>query len=247
MILPEIIKAPAVQLIGEKCYTTLIEDLNITDAACLKLLLSKGLGFGIVLGGALVKLPQIIKIMGSRSARGLSLSSYILETCAMGVGLAYNFRQGNPFSTFGELVFLTIQNIIILLLILNYSGRSRDLFFTGITIVAISYVLGSPAIVNDAFLSFLQAITIPISLASKFPQIATNYKNGSTGQLSSFAVFGFTAGSLARIFTTLSEVDDSLILIGYVLASVLNVVLAIQMVMYWNVEKVEKISIKKED
>ncbi|CAG8685768.1 17429_t:CDS:2, partial [Funneliformis caledonium] len=105
---------------------------------------------------------------------------------SIGVGLAYNFRQGNPF---------------------------KICFFTGITIVAISYVLGTPAI------------------------IVTNYKNGSAGQLSSFAVFGFTACSLARIFTTLSEVDDFLILIGYVLASVLYVVLAIQMVMYWNVEK----------
>jgi mannose-P-dolichol utilization defect 1 len=247
MILPDIIKVPAVQLIGEKCYTILVEDLDVTDVACLKLLLSKGLGFGIVLGGALVKLPQILKILSARSARGLSLSSYILETCAMGIGLAYNFRQDNPFSTYGELLFLTIQNIVILLLILNYSGRSKDLYLTGITIVAISYALGSPMIINDAFLSFLQAVTIPISLSSKIPQIITNYKNGSTGQLSSFAVFGFTAGSLARIFTTLSEVDDLLILTGYILASIFNIILTIQMIMYWDVEKVEKISIKKED
>src|SRR5204863_110166 len=152
-----------------------------------------------------------------------------------------NFRQENPFSTYGELLFLTIQNIIILLLILNYSGRSRDLYLTGLTIVATSYTLGSPTIINDAFLSFLQAITIPISLFSKIPQIITNYKSSSTGQLSSFAVFGFTAGSLARIFTTLSEIDDTLILTGYILASVFNIILTIQMIMYWNVEKVEKI------
>ncbi|RIA84414.1 monosaccharide-P-dolichol utilization protein [Glomus cerebriforme] len=247
MFLPDIIKAPAVQLIGEKCYMTLVEDLDITDVACLKHLLSKGLGFGIVLGGALVKLPQIFKILSAGSARGLSLTSSIMETFAMGIGLAYNFRQGNPFTTFGELIFLTIQNIIILLLILNYSGRSRILILTGITIVAISYALGSPMIISNDFLSFLQAITIPIGLSSKVPQIITNLKNGSTGQLSSFAVFGFTAGSLARIFTTLSEVDDDLILTGYVLASVLNVILTIQMIRYWNVEKMEKISTEKED
>jgi mannose-P-dolichol utilization defect protein 1 len=247
MILPDIIKVPAAQLIGEKCYSTLVENFNITDVDCLKLLLSKGLGIGIVLAGAMVKLPQILKILSARSARGLSLSSCILETFAMGIGLAYNFRQGNPFSTYGELLFITIENIIIILLILNYSSHSKDLYLTGITIVATSYALGSSTIINDTFLSYLQASTIPISLSSKIPQIITNYENSSTGQLSSFAVFGFTVGSLARIVTTLSEVDDSLILSGYILGSIFNVILAIQMIIYWNVEKVEKISTEKED
>ncbi|RGB38030.1 hypothetical protein C1646_733270 [Rhizophagus diaphanus] len=247
MVLQDIIKVSAVQLIGEKCYSTLVEDFDITDVACLKILLSKGLGFGIVLGGALVKLPQIIKILSAGSARGLSLSSCILETFAIGIGLAYNFRQGNPFSTYGELLFLTIENIIIIFLILNYSRRSKDLYLTGITIVAISYVLGSSSIINDAFLSYLQALTIPFSISSKIPQIIINHKNSSTGQLSSFAVFGFTAGSLARIFTTLSEVDDSLLLSGYILGSIFNIILTIQMIIYWNVEKIEKIGIEKED
>ncbi|CAB5329232.1 unnamed protein product [Rhizophagus irregularis] len=79
------------------------------------------------------------------------------------------------------------------------------------------------------------------------PQIIINHKNSSTGQLSSFAVFGFTAGSLARIFTTLSEVDDSLLLSGYILGSIFNIILTIQMINYWNTEKIEKISTEKED
>jgi mannose-P-dolichol utilization defect protein 1 len=39
---------------------------------------------------------------------------------------------------------------------------------------------------------------------------------------------------LSRIFTTLQEVDDNLILYSIVAAFVLNAVLAIQMVYYWN-------------
>jgi mannose-P-dolichol utilization defect protein 1 len=50
---------PATALIGEKCYNTLIYDFNITDVECLKYALSKGLGFGIVLGGSIVKIPQV--------------------------------------------------------------------------------------------------------------------------------------------------------------------------------------------
>lgn len=44
----------------------------------------------------------------------------------------------------------------------------------------------------------------------------------------------YLAGSLARIFTTMREVGDKLILYGFVAGFLLNVVLAVQMVYYWN-------------
>lgn len=47
-------------------------------------------------------------------------------------------------------------------------------------------------------------------------------------------MFNYLAGSLSRIFTTLQEVDDKLILYGFVAGFALNCVLAAQMVYYWN-------------
>jgi len=47
-------------------------------------------------------------------------------------------------------------------------------------------------------------------------------------------VFNYLVGSLSRIFTTLQEVDDKLILYGFVAGFALNAVLAAQMVYYWN-------------
>jgi mannose-P-dolichol utilization defect 1 len=47
-------------------------------------------------------------------------------------------------------------------------------------------------------------------------------------------VFNFLLGSLSRIFTTLQEVNDPLILYGYVAGFALNLVLAIQVLYYWN-------------
>ena len=47
-------------------------------------------------------------------------------------------------------------------------------------------------------------------------------------------VFNYLVGSLSRIFTTLQEVDDKLILYGFVAGFVLNAILAAQMVYYWN-------------
>jgi len=69
---------------------------------------------------------------------------------------------------------------------------------------------------------------------SKVPQIWTICKEKSTGQLSAFAVFNYLFGSLARVYTTLAEVGDPIILYGFVGSAALNVVLALQMLWYWN-------------
>jgi mannose-P-dolichol utilization defect protein 1 len=47
----------------QKCYTSIVEDLNFSDIECLKYSLSKGLGVGIVVGGSIMKLPQVLLSM----------------------------------------------------------------------------------------------------------------------------------------------------------------------------------------
>jgi mannose-P-dolichol utilization defect protein 1 len=74
---------------------------------------------------------------------------------------------------------------------------------------------------------------MPISLLSKAPQIISNHKARSTGNLSAFAVFNALLGCLARLFTTKQEVNDPLIFWGFAGAAALNLVLALQMVRYW--------------
>lgn len=87
-------------LVGLQCAEKLA-DLQLS-AHCLKLLVSKGLSIGILLGSVLVKLPQILKIVAHKSAKGLSLAGLLLESLAIFIGLAYNFHLNSPFSTYGE-------------------------------------------------------------------------------------------------------------------------------------------------
>jgi hypothetical protein len=47
----------------------------------------------------------------------------ILETASYAISLAYASRNHFPFSTYGENFFLTIQNVVITLLILYFSGQ----------------------------------------------------------------------------------------------------------------------------
>lgn len=96
---------------SQECYTTLVWNLDLTSSSCLKYSISKVLGLVIVAGGSIVKVPQIVKIVGGKSARGLSLSSYVLDTAGLAITVAYNFRHGFPWSTYGESVFLLVQNV----------------------------------------------------------------------------------------------------------------------------------------
>lgn len=59
------------------------------------------------------------------------------------------------------------------------------------------------------------------------------YMYGILTDLGVSQVFTYLAGSLSRIFTTLQEVDDKLILYGFIAGFALNTVLAAQMVYYW--------------
>ncbi|KAL7799454.1 monosaccharide-P-dolichol utilization protein [Trichoderma afarasin] len=232
--LPAPIRDLGVSIVGETCYKALLLDVDIENTECIKLAISKGLGIGIVGASAVVKVPQILKLLQSKSAEGVSFLSYLLETSAYLISLAYNVRNGFPFSTFGETAFIMGQNVVIAMLVLNYSGRpaTAALFVAALAVSAAA--LFADNVVDMQALSYLQAGAGVLGVASKVPQILAIWQEGGTGQLSAFAVFNYLAGSLTRIFTTLQEVDDKLILYGFISGFALNAILALQMVYYWN-------------
>lgn len=177
-----------VSLLGEVCYEKLILDIDSTSSECLKLAASKGLGIGIIAASAVVKIPQILKLISSKSSDGISFLSYLLETSSYLISLAYNYRSGFSFSTYGETSFITVQNVVIAVLVLQYGGKTgaAALFVAGLAVGAAS--LFNENVVNSQTLSLLMTGAGALSIASKLPQIVTNYQQGSTGQLSAFAV-----------------------------------------------------------
>lgn len=183
-----------------------------------------------------------LQVLFAGSARGLSLSAYVLETLAYAITLVYSYRNEFPFSTYGENFFLTLQNSVITTLIVYFpstalkSGRSNvgGAFVTVLALLAgAALLLVTPA----PTLSLLQAATVPLGVLSKLPQITANYRARSTGQLSVVAVGSQIAGCLARLFTTATEVGDTMLFLGFAVALVLNCVLGAQMWMYWNADR----------
>jgi mannose-P-dolichol utilization defect 1 len=186
--IPKPVHDLGIQLIGDGCWKTLIWDLNFTDVECVKLAVSKALGTAIVGVSAIVKLPQLYNLVRSQSAAGISFLSYVLETIAYLITLAYNARSGNPFSTYGETALIAAQNVAIASLVLHYGGKSAGAAAFIAVLAGGAYALFNDQLVDKNTLSLLQAGAGVIGVASKLPQIFTIWQEGGTGQLSSFAV-----------------------------------------------------------
>jgi mannose-P-dolichol utilization defect protein 1 len=175
--------------LGEACYATIIGKLDLSSQPeCTRLAISKAIGVVIVALSAVVKVPQLIKLFKSGSSKGISFSSYALETAAYTITLAYNVRSGNPFSTYGEIALLAAQNVIISLLVLAYRGRADGVALYAAVLASAGYSLFNENIINKETMVMVQAAAIPLGLMSKVPQIWTIAKEKSTGQLSAFAV-----------------------------------------------------------
>jgi len=177
-----------ISILSETCYKTLVLDVDLTSNKCIKLAISKVLGISIIAISSIVKVPQILKIISAGSASGISILSYLLETFAYLISLAYNVRQGFPFSTYGETGLIMAQNIVIIVLVLNYSGTAGTGLFFIACLAMSAVILFSRDILHIKALSYLQASAGVIGIASKLPQILTVWQEGGTGQLSAFVV-----------------------------------------------------------
>ncbi|XP_015111052.1 mannose-P-dolichol utilization defect 1 protein homolog [Diachasma alloeum] len=240
----EYIKAVSRLLFSEQCLDEYFTNLNFLHVQCFKATLSKSLGLAIIAGSLMVKVPQVVKIYNSKSSEGINFTSVLLDLFAITAMISYSFVSGFPFSAWGDGVFLGIQTLAIAVLVLHYRGDTvkATAFFAGYLAVITAVVTGLTPL---NILWGAQSLTIPIVLISKLCQAHTNYKNGSTGQLSAVTMFMLLFGSMARIFTSVQETGDTNMIIMYVCSTSANAIIVFQLLYYWNVDVEKKKKAKK--
>lgn len=242
----------ALLILTPKCFDNYFIDFNFTDgklnvilkfymcyikiyflAPCFSATLSKGLGIVLILGSLLVKVPQILKIFKSQSGTGINIFSVTLDLAAITIHMAYNFVKGFPFSSWGDTLFLAVQTVIIGALVLWYNKATIQSLLYLIIYLVVCYVLMGGLTPIDVLWS-LTSVNIVIVVAGKGIQAWTNYKNGNTGQLAAVTLIMLMGGSLARIFTSIQETGDPIVIITYIASSAVNSLLVFQLVYYWN-------------
>mmetsp|Transcript_3934 Transcript_3934/g.5898 ORF Transcript_3934/g.5898 Transcript_3934/m.5898 type:complete len:262 (+) Transcript_3934:1-786(+) len=233
---------------SDQCYETIFEQQQF-DAECAQLVLSKLIGVAILAGSFLLKVPQIIQMLNAGSAAGISLEMYYLEMVVQTFTMVNGFRKGNAFTTYGESYSIIIQDVIIVFLIFFYgdsqkkgkktgSGLYSFLLFSIIyslfsSILMFSWLcdieLGSSGFtLIDAFMFS----TVPIGAASRIPQLYKNFKESNVGECNILSFGMNAAGAAARVFTTLTELSDPVVLIGFASSALLNGLITLQIIYY---------------
>lgn len=190
------------------------------------------MGYGIIVGSTLVKVPQISNVVRAKSADGLSAAAFELESWGLLVHAAYGAVNRLPFSSYGEAAILLAQNLLLLALVYRYSQApaSRAAGVFGVLAGAVAVLAAGGA--SKAAVARLYDANNLVMLAARLPQIAKNFSAKSTGQLS-LVTFGVnTAGCVARIFTTLQDGGGAAMLRSYCLGLLLNATLVTQILYY---------------
>jgi len=236
MAVGEFFFTPLVLLIVPKyCHDEFFINLNFFHVPCLKIAISKCLGYGIVVGSAMIKIPQIIKILQASSVEGLSLLSFLLELIALTATASYSFAKNFPFSAWGESLFMSIQTTLLVVMYFYYTNKPLLAVLFPLLYGAIVYVLVS-GLTPMAVLVQLVSLQVAFLVISRLLQIVANFRNGHTGQLSFIMVLLLFLGAMARIFTTIQETGDKVMLVSFLISTALNATLVFQVLYYWNVK-----------
>ncbi|CDW85211.1 UNKNOWN [Stylonychia lemnae] len=245
--------APSVPLkwfvFREDCFDTFFEKKDFFNKECLKITISKCIGYTIIAGAFIIKVPQILKILKSKSVEGISKYLYYIDLLMYMNSTGYSLHMKIPFSVSGENIIILIQLAIIVLQFWTYSKTITALekFILSAFFFVYSFILLNDTLLSEEAWTFIAQINILLLCSSRLPQIFTNFQNKSTGNLAFITFFLGFGGSLARLGTVIVETDDFVFLLGFVVAVCLNGIIVLQFILYWNNSKHPKVDNTKKE
>jgi mannose-P-dolichol utilization defect 1 len=220
----------------EDCMNEFL-NLNFFYKDCISITMSKGLGYGIILGASAVKLPQIFNIVRARSGEGILPSMFYIECLMFIINGCYNIHLESPFSVYGENFCLLLQNVFIIYLLWKYNSSSstKSNIILSVSILIVFGILLTDIIVPSVMWNIFMDLQILLVAYSRMPQIIENFKNSSTGELSSLMFLLNACGNVARTFTFIKETQDMYNMFTSGLSALLNFTIFLQVVYYWKV------------
>lgn len=203
--------------------------------AIAKFLISNCLSYGVVVGASILKVPQIIRVVRTRSAEGISLTSIYVELLSYVISTSWGVVQLLEFRDYGENVFIFAQLVVLTLMVASFQKKTASAVAVLVADLALFGIFSAgyvPTAVHKSLLSSL----ILLNISSRVPQIRLNYINKSTGQLSFLTFFLALGGGVARVLTTLVNVPREkgkmVMLTQFSIAALLNLIVIVQILVY---------------
>ena len=194
------------------------------------------IGYAVIAGACVVKLPQILLIVSNSSAEGLSEMAAALDAVAASSFSYYNLLKGYPIAGWGEQGIVAVQATVVLILVWIYRGNNLKVRFAFFGLwMCISAAILFEGHECHLLLTSLGASPTAMTAISRIPQIFLNWQSGQTGQLSLITFFLQFLGSVARLLTTLQLIgNDALTLISHSVGAILNLVVVLQILAHHN-------------
>ncbi|XP_050171252.1 solute carrier family 66 member 3 isoform X2 [Myiozetetes cayanensis] len=151
-----------------------------------------------------MKLPQLVAVLQAGSARGLSVGSLLLELAGFIVFLRYQIYYGYPMQTYLEYPIIIAQDVILLLCILHFYGKTKRALFFAVVFWGGWYMLTLRKWIIDLAMNLCTFI----SAASKLVQLWCLWQTRDSGEVSAltWSLSAYTCAT--RIFTTVVTTND---------------------------------------
>lgn len=204
---------------------------------CSTQLLAKVMGILLIGASLLSKSPIIKNILAARSAEGLSRTAVYGETIVYLNLALYGFLQGLPWSAYGEYIALVIQSAVISFMTWKFWAKDEVSKAEKISAVGfgIVYIIFATQLLPPSKQYLLTSSSLPILLYARGSQILATHGQKHTGALSIISTSLSLGGAATRVLTTLKEVGwDIPLLLPFFLGILLNSIVALQYIMYYD-------------
>lgn len=205
----------------------------------------KAFSYLIVAASLLSKVPQILRIFRTSSIDGVSPYMYALEILSYTISVLYHAANRFPIRTYADKVSFAAQGILILLQFVHYAKLPyKPLLNAGLVayVLLAFYISKNQGKNAKIILGFLQGLSTPLYILSRFVQISKNANSRRTGELSPVPFAINFLGAVSRFATTLIELKgDYLLVFDYAVRIVLNFIMVYQIYSFssYNVAKTD--------
>lgn len=208
-----------------------VASLPFLESNCLSVLITKVIGLAIICFASINKAPVFFNILNTQSGAGISMGSVYAETIMYSNAAFYGVLRGNPFTSYGENLIVTLQTIGVVMILWKYKNDPAISISQRMMAIAfyIAYASAVFTLLEPDQFHYLHMCNWGALLYARGSQIISTMKIKHTGNQSIWTILMNMSGSVVRIATTLKEVGwDFALLSGYLLSVGLNLTLVLQ-------------------
>jgi len=199
------------------------------------MMLSRGLGTLLIVASMGVKVPQIMAIQEAKTVKGLSETKAYTAVLVPILVIVYAVFNKHPFTAYGDAVSVLAQDLYIVLLMWQF-GKTKPAAQAALGIAFLVYVGGVVGVASNTRPDKLWPMPLLatfIGLSGTVPQVLDNFRNEHTGPQSLATSLMLFVGTSARVFTTLADTADPIVLFSFLATSLVHGITVYQILTYW--------------